>query len=260
MQIQPVKNNQKQFNRHKTTNPNFKAWTNVVFEPNKLYTSGAKPKHMNNTAFFRLNSMWENFINFIVNKYKNVEKVHIYNYGCSDGSEPISLAMILKSKYQDLVQKFLPIEARDYDANAIDKALTREYVIGTYEKGGINKFTKNEFSRYFEKKRRLDSVNELCVLKPELYKDVLFSVANILEDYKNINPENSFVMARNFWPYLSDEDKLSLAKSLSQQMQKNCTLMIGEFDLQNRWSNLDIRTVLLEAGFNPTKNNMIFEK
>lgn len=260
MQIQSIRNNQKTFNKIKTSKPSFKAWTNVVLDPKKIHKPGSKPKHMNNTAFFRLNSMWENFINFIVNKYKNVDKVHVYNYGCSDGSEPISLAMILKSKHQDLVQKFLPVVAKDYDINAIDKALTREYIIGTYEKGVINKFTKNEFTRYFEKKRRLDSVNELCVLKPELYKDVKFSVANILEDYKNINPENSFVMARNFWPYLSDEDKLSLAKSLSQQMQKNCTLMIGEFDLQNRWSKLDIRTILLDAGFKATKNTMIFEK
>lgn len=258
MQIQAISNNQIYTKRPAHTN--FRAWRNVVIDPKKTHLIGDKPKHMNNTAFFRLGQMWENFINFILTKYKNVEKVNVYNYGCSDGSEPLSLAMILKSRYKDLAEKFLPIIAKDYDACAIDKANTREYVIGHFEKGDINKFTNNEFDRYFEKKKRLDSNHELCRLKPELFKDVEFSVANILEDIENIKPNNSFVMARNFWPYLSDEDKVLLASRLSERLQKNCALMIGEFDLQNRWSKLDIIEILKQAGFKPTKNNMIFKK
>lgn len=257
MQIQSISNNQIYT---KPAHTNFRAWRKAVLDPKKTHLIGDKPKHMNNTAFFRLGKMWENFIKFILTKYKNVEKVNVYNYGCSDGSEPLSLAMILKSRYKDIAEKFLPIIAKDYDTCAIDKANTREYVIGQFEKGDINKFTNNEFNRYFDKKRRIDSAHELCVLKPELYKDVEFSVANVLDDIEKINPNNSFVMARNFWPYLSDEDKVFLASKLYKRFDKNCTLMIGEFDLSNRWSILDITTVLKQAGFKPTKNNMIFEK
>ena len=259
MNIQRISNNQN-YSNNLQKQTNFKAWRKVVLDPNKVHLVGDKPKHMNNTAFFRYGSMWEKFIKFITEKYKDTTKVNVYNYGCSDGSEPLSLAMILKSKYGEIAHKFLPIIAKDYDEVAIDKALSREYTVGHFEKGDINKFTNNEFSRYFTKEKRLDSTHELCLLKPELYEDVKFSIANILDDCKNIKKENSFVMARNFWPYLSDEDKVKLAFKLSRTLKKNCTLMIGEFDLENRWSTLNLSTLLKQAKFKPTDNPMFFEK
>ena len=111
MQIQTFNPYQIQNKKVTPASQNFRAWRNVVVDPTKVHISGTKPKHMNNTSFFRLGRIWENFTNFIINKYKNTENVHVYNFGCSDGSEPLSLAMILKSKFNEFASKFLPIIA-----------------------------------------------------------------------------------------------------------------------------------------------------
>lgn len=250
-------------NYHKcnnSKNPSFGKWREVVLHEGQEIAPGFRPKHMNHTWFFRSSPMWEPLVKFLINKYKDVEKINVYSHACSDGSEPLSFAMIIKSKFKEVANKFLPFNAKDYDEVAIKRANDRYYLIGYHEKGMINKNTNDEFDKYFEFIEPYDSTYTVYKLKPDLYNDVKFSVADILKDYKKIKKENSFVMARNFWPYLSDEDKVKLAYGLSRQMKKNCTLMIGDFDLENRWSVLDLPDILEKAGFKPTKNKMLYTK
>lgn len=261
MRITSIQNNYLQNkNKSQSKKPNFQAWRNMVLHPNQTHIIGQKPKHMNNTYFFRLSKIWEPLAQYLLERFKDVKKVNVYNLACSDGSEPLSLAMLIRSKYPQLATKLLPIKAFDYDEVAIERAMSREYLINVGEKDSINRNTDKEFNRYFEAIKRVSSSEQICKLKPELYDDVIFSIGNALEKCYDINSENSFVMARNFWPYLSDEEKIKLAFALSRKMRQNSTLMIGEFDLENRWSDLDIKQLLVQAKFKPTANNMIYEK
>ena len=41
-----------------------------------------------------------------------------------------------------------------------------------------------------------------------LYSYIDFSVADIKKDYKNINPDNSVVFVRNFWPYIKKDENI----------------------------------------------------
>ena len=141
MRIDCIQNNylqNKNCNQKVLKNPKFGIWRNVVLQPGQAHTIGQKPKHMNNTSFFRLYKIWEPTVKYLEERFKDVEKVNIYNLACSDGSEPLSLAMLIKSKFPYLAKKFLPIKAFDYDVNAIERALSREYCINISEKNYIN--------------------------------------------------------------------------------------------------------------------------
>ena len=285
MRILETKNN---YNYTKPQAPRFKAWRRLVLDINQPYIIGEKPKLMNNTLFFRNKKIWEEKIAKILEKYKDVLKINCYNLACSDGSEPLSFDMLIRTRFKDFVDKILPIKAFDCDSEAIERALNRIYEIGSFERKTINKFTDNGFEKFFEeteepkqgkieinsdgfivnRKTKTVSIDsgsndfdkKWYKLKLEYYNDVHFHTGDALKEYKNIAHKDSFVMARNFWPYLSDEDKIRLAFRLSGRMKQNCTLMIGDFDLENRWSDLDITKLLIQAKFKPTDDPIIFEK
>ena len=53
-----------------------------------------------------------------------------------------------------------------------------------------------------------DGWHHIAYLTDVLKDKVCFSVADIRDDYVNINPINSFIMAKNFWPYIPQDDKI----------------------------------------------------
>lgn len=284
MRIIGIQNN---CNTKKQT-PSFKSWRRLVLDINKPYIIGDKPKQMNNTLFYRSKKVWEEDIPKILERYKNVSKINWYNFACSDGSESRSIAMLIRTKFKDYAQKIFPIKASDRDPEAIERALNGIYEIGYFEQKDINKFTEKNFDKFFEEteepkrgkieinsdgfivNRELGTVSiessnndpgkKWYKFKPEFSSDVDYNIGDALKEYKIIEHKNSIVFAKNFWPYLSDEDKIRLAFRLSGRMKQNCTLAIGEFDLENRWSDLDLSKLLQQAKFKPTEDKTIFIK
>jgi len=211
--------------------------------------------------------LWDEFIKFLDYKYQDLNKVNVYNYGCSNGSETFSIIMkMLTNLGKENSEKFFPIIAKDIDLGAINKAKSTPLPIGWFEKNRIDVHTDKNFDSYFIKDSSGYRTNG--VTSDESYyfptkiltEHVKFSQANILKDYKNIKPENSVVLARNFWPYL-EENIPKLISILAKQMGKNSTLVIGSFDI-NGCNNYGINLILelVKKGFKITDNPLIFEK
>lgn len=252
MRIQNIQN--------KNYSPNFGNWNREVF---KTSTDSLvqELKHRNDTQFYRDGGLWYNIVKMLTEKYKNVSKVNTYCYGCSNGSEPYTFLMELMSICKkDVVQKFLPIIAKDYDEIAIEVAKKNVYAIGTREADSILTYTGRSLDYFLNNTQKYNQFDHHYSAKPILTDNVQFSVADVLEDYKNIKPDNTVVFARNFWPYLSDNNQKELANNLYQQLGKNSTLIIGNFDLMNLKSGTSIPILLWNAGFNPTDSNTIFVK
>lgn len=252
MKIQNIQNNY--------YSPKFGSWHREVFKP-ASDTVLQELKHRNDTRFYRDGSRWYRIVNMLTEKYKKTPKVNTYCYGCSNGSEPYTFLMELMSICdKTIVQKFLPIIAKDYDEVAINMAKSNKLPIGPCELSNINQYTGNSIDKYFDKAPSTGNSKTYYSAKPILTDNVQFSVADVLEDYKNIEPDNTIVFARNFWPYLSDEKQKELATNLGQHLGKNSTLIIGDFDLVNLKSNNYIPVLLWNAGFNPTDKDTIFVK
>ena len=237
----------------------FKSWDREVYKPAKNgYISDLH--HRNDTRFFRDSEFWAQFSHFLVNTYKDTPKVNVYSYGCSDGSEPYTFVMRMLSMYPEAeAKKFLPVIAKDYDKAAIKRALEREeYLIEPYEKADIEYYTKECYKRFFHTNKSHGSC-EYASVKDELFNNVKFNIANIEKDYKKIIPDNSVVMARNFWPYIESwSQRQKVLNNLGSRLGEKSFLVIGAYDQKGTYWKIDNQ--ILEAGFKRTNLPFVFEK
>ncbi|MBE7710656.1 MAG: hypothetical protein E7Z92_00805 [Cyanobacteria bacterium SIG31] len=244
-------------NKGYNSKPNFKSWSREV--TTRSFLGDKIIKHRNDSWFFRDAEFWPIFTEYLVERFKNVPKVNVYSYGCSDGSEPFSFVMRMLSAHPKESSKFLPVIAKDYDKEAINKVEKREYyTIKGLEKNDIDFCTNKSFNRFFN---IIDSgpAMSFAFAKDELYDNVQFSVADIRSDYKKIEPNNSVVFVRNFWPYIENwSDRQKLLKKLGDQLGENSFLVIGFFDRKATCWTIDNQVI--EAGFKRTLVDFVFEK
>ncbi len=241
--------------------PTFKSWSRDVISINKK-TFTKDIVHRNDTSFFRDGKFWAQFMSFLVDRFKNVPKVNIYSYGCSDCSEVFSFIMHLLSQYdKDVINKFLPVVAKDYDEVAIDKIRRNDYHMSLAEKEVINSNTSNSYDRFVkEKEGKKDEYGEFPVeLKEELFKHVKYSKADIFSDYKSIKPQNSVVFVRNFWPYIkSSYARQNLLNKLYEHLDYGSMIVIGDYDkTATDWS---IVNQITKAGFRSTDMPYVYQK
>ena len=213
MQIHSIQN----YNKYLQPSPTFGKWYRTVYQGETPLTQ--KILHKNNTWLYREESFWRLLCYHLAKRFNNIEHINVYNYACSNGMETYTFLMELISNYkEDFVKKFLPIKAMDYDPIAIAEARTGILEIENIEKDKINEYTRGQFNRFFEK---IPNTKSSYRVQRELTDNVIFSVADIREDYKKIEPINSLVLARNFWPYLGKQMPLNkMAKKLYEQMDK----------------------------------------
>lgn len=191
----------------------------------------------NTTYFFRDDINWERFGDFLIKRYKDVKKVHVYDYACSEGAETFSIAMILIKKLgYNAAKKFFPIMASDRDKQIL--VAPKRGIIRPSRKD-LASINRNIGSMSYEF-MNVDSAfspdsslhDDVCQGQVSLMlrKCVQFRWKNLLKDIDKIEKENSVVLCRNVWPYLSEDDKKCLAEKLCKQLGDNSVLIVGDFD------------------------------
>lgn len=281
MRINNIQNNQ--------YSPKFGFWERTVVEK-KMTANGFHIdnaiKHCNNTWLcrepnnYRGENYWIRLANYIIEKYKNVPKVNVYSLGCSNGAEAVSIEAILKSRLSEKeFEKFLPIYASDYDPEAIRYAQTATMKIDYDEARDFDNCTKNTFGKTFYKdsiseqltKEDYFKIGSFCSgdkkslifttdlipfhIRPEITKNIVYKQANVMEEYKNIEPDNSFINACNFWFYIGKESAQKLAEGLFNILGNNSCLRVGDFDRR-----ADIEDLLPDVGFKRTDIPFVYEK
>lgn len=249
MQIQPI--NIQDYNNAKLS---FGHWKREVFTLGGL-------KHRNDTTFFRDGVFWKNIVNYLDKYYKDIPKINVYCFGCSDGSEPFTFVMSALTNLKEKSQKFLPVKASDYDFRAIDKVISNNFTMTKGEKIYITAFTDGQFKRFFHAPygEPKGDFSMPVFARPELYDNVNFEIKNFLSDYNEIEPKNSVVFARNFWPYLKNsKERESFLKKLYEHLGEKSHLIIGEFD--NRGTLGKIEKEILAAGFQKTPMQFTYVK
>ena len=201
-------------------------------------------------------------IDYLDSKYKNVSKVNVIMHACSDGEEVYSFLSVLISSLGQKAAKFLPVKAKDIDSEHLKLAQKGIYHITDSEYIMANDCMNGNFYNFFEpipnktsKDPRLKYTTAVKV-DNSLKSLVMFEQRNIIEDAKKNDFKNTVLFARNFWPYLSIEERHELAKTLSKKMDKTSTLIIGDYDKEDA----DIGALLRMYGFEETHVNNVFEK
>ena len=241
--------------------PTFMSWEREVRNAKKGVIN------RNNTCFFRENDLFSRLTKLLSESFENVPKVNVYCFGCSDGSEAFTFIMsMLSLKEEATPQKFFPIIARDIDPVAIEKVKNNDYKIYYWEKWAINKYTDGMFDKFINEPYEIpenDNVLTKVFVKKELYDYVDFAVGDIFEDYKTIKPQNSVVLARNFWPYIEGSTKRNqLLKALYDHLDYGSYFVIGDFDQKGVAYQLqgNFNSDIIRTGFKPTEIKYVYIK
>lgn len=200
---------------------------NSTFAPVKIVSS-------NYTTFFRDDVPdWSRTAKTLGEAFKDTDKVNVYNYACSDGSEPYSLAIsLIENLGEDEAEKFFPIQAFDIDQVIINKAKKGEMSCSKYDMQKINENSSGKFDKYF--KKMFDTDNEGAIIKPQPYlkNKVKFERSNFTKDVQKIETKNNLILCRNFWRYLPN-DKASDAIIALRHLDEGTRFMFGDFDAED---------------------------
>lgn len=254
MKIIPINN----YNKYNNCQPSFKAYsTEVLLKDGKIAY-----KTLSN--FYRADIHWVNFVNYIIHKYRNVDKVNIVNHACSAGYEPYSLLMLLIKTLGEESKKFLPIIARDIDEDIINFAKNCKLPVANLELSMTKYHGGDIFNKNFEVSRIQDAGggvwNDRYIVScnTNLRQNIDFCKSDIFNDKDFINKENTVLLFRNVWKYLGVEKIAKLADFLGENMKQSSVLVIGEFDIANH-----VDEILVNRGFRSSNcmfnEQLIFE-
>lgn len=219
--------------------------------------------HNRDTAVYRKDMDWKKLVKFLTNKFDNIPKVSVYNYGCSNLSEAYTFLMQLFSDNNEkTAQKFLPIIAKDRDLTSVVEARGTFLPMSLEEVKAVNKNTGRKFFDFFEQKCEYDNASYYFKPKGILKDNVKAGLGDITKDYINIPKKDSIVMARNFWVYLTDDERVNLAQNLYNHLEGNNVLILGHHDYRE-WdvdSPFNAINLLKKAGFKETEIPYVLTK
>ncbi len=193
--------------------------------------SPVKIVNSNYTTFFRDDVKdWNATAKTLSNAFRDTDKVNVYNFACSDGSEPYSLAIsLIETLGEEEAKKFFPINALDIDSIILNKAKKGELFCSNKEIKKINKYTSSKMDKYFEKVFDLGESDTIVRVLPILKDNVKFEKANFTEKIKQIDTPNNLILCRNFWRYLP-HNKTAGALVALRHLGDNARFMFGDFD------------------------------
>lgn len=194
--------------------------------------SDGKTKYRNTTYFFRDDLNWKLMGNYLAAKYQNADKVNFICYACSDGSEPMSAAIMLREKFGDNAGKFLPLIAKDIDETMIKNASDSRVMIDRYDIDNIKEFTAGSVEKYFDIPSFPEGDCSVSARpKSFLQGAITFRTADITKDIENIPQKNTVLFCRNFGPYIKPPvERHTLARNLAERLNENCIVVIGDYD------------------------------
>lgn len=194
-------------------------------------------KNRNVTCFFRDDLDWPVFVDKLINRYKNADKVNVHCFACSDGSEPFSLAMSLLSKLGGKkARKFFPIKASDKDAVILRKPKAGIGEMMESDSWDVNFITRQPSNKFFVqtgKKRWVEDVNVFPVKFHKNVTDAIkFKQADVNKEITTVSGDNSVIMARNFLPYLEPAEQNKFIDEVWKRLGKNSLFVCGDYDMK----------------------------
>jgi chemotaxis methyl-accepting protein methylase len=146
---------------------------------------------------------------------------------CSCGQEAYSLAMILED--------FIKLSRRDIKyrifATDIEQRRINDSVRGVYSASSLNNVTQRQLNEWFNYN------GQQYEIKPELKRNISFSVFDLLSEAHLSPPESIFgdfdiVVCSNVLFYYSTEARNLILKKISKVLKNNGLLIMGETETE----------------------------
>ncbi len=180
--------------------------------------------------------------------------VKILSYGCSNGSEPYSIALLIINFFgQKEAEKYFEIQAKDISPKMLKAADYGVFTIEGDEKRLFRNLLQNLiFDDYFTHRK-----NNTYAASEKIRNKVVFEKGDITVDAQKEFKKPVVLFFRNAWVDLKTPDKVrKLALDLYQNFQPGSILVLGELEYnKNVNGSLHIIECLHEAGFREVHNS-----
>ncbi len=153
----------------------------------------------------------------------------------SSGQEAYSILFTIFNNFPELVNWNIKIYSTDISTAIIKKAKEGTYESHEIERGldevSLNKFFNKLNEKYYQ-------------VKAEYRSKVTFMASNLVENFSHLVPSMDFISCRNVLIYFDQETKMDIVKRLTQKLNPNGFLLLGQVDYIN--CKLEVKDIKLE--------------
>lgn len=227
------------------------------------------------TYMFRDDFHWKKFTNYLVDHFKNKDKVNFIQFASSDGSEAYTQLMCF-SEHKD-VKKFYPIMAYDIDEEVVKAANSGYINLNNTDKDEIKSHS-FKFKQYFSETNaeylldndgmdkihnpvpsssNRDMVTKTYKVSKNLTDKVKFHHADMYDILLRHQDEaNTVIMCRNILGYFTEKQVDFFLELAGRKLKKGSIMAIGDLDKKK---HLNINLIFQHKGFVPIMEN-VFRK
>ncbi|SHJ68917.1 chemotaxis protein methyltransferase CheR [Hathewaya proteolytica DSM 3090] len=167
---------------------------------------------INVTEFFRNPDIFKEFEDALTDYIKSRSgRINIWSAACSNGSEPYSIAMIVKNMNTPSSTRIL---ATDIDATILKKAKE-----GIYTNAEIKNIKMDFLRKYFDK------IDDKYKVKTEIKNLVTFKRHDLINDI--YEKDFDAIISRNVVIYFNEEAKERIYTRFSQSLKQGGLLFVG---------------------------------
>ncbi len=181
------------------------------------------------TRMCREDVAWDEFGDYLKEKYPKPSEVDFVVHACSTGEEAYTMAILLNKIYdkQDFTIKAFDISQDRIDYN---KKLQKNgiYLPFISDADYVCESIKTKLEDSFEADKNGD-----IRIKKDITDKVQFSRSNILYYVDKLDKNKPTVlMARNMWPYVNPREYNEFALKLYKNLHPDSIVVLGEFDYE----------------------------
>ncbi len=221
---------------------------NVAFKANRrTYEQDANDVSMGcYTGLFRSDINWRMLGSYILNHFKNKDKINMVMFAPSDGSEAystiISLIEAAGDKKNQVLKKFFPIKAYDYDREILRAAKSGLINLEQTDRMAMQMNCKDYQDYFAETDNVLYIVNEeispasrnttTMKAKRVLTDNVSFFQADMFLKVKELKDDdgNTILMCRNALGYFENDKIEKFIKDVSAKLKSGSLFIVGAHD------------------------------
>lgn len=193
---------------------------------------------INETSFFRdamcFDILYERVLPGLLARLRPERRLRIWSAACSTGEEPYSVAMGLRTRFQELLGWRLEIQATDISKRVLAKASEGRYTPREIGRGLPRELLERWFVPAGMDWRVADSIRSL----------VHFQVQNLQKPFPPADPFD-LVFLRNVLIYFDDATKRDVLQRIARTMRPGSVLVLGSADAL-RDTRLPFKSLLCE--------------
>ncbi|MCF6340242.1 MAG: hypothetical protein L3J10_05785 [Sulfurimonas sp.] len=198
----------------------FEKYKIAVIEDKKIFARFFRICSVNMTTFFRNPEVFKDIRHKVIPYMKNIPSIRIWCAGCSKGSEPYSITMLLDE--MGLLSKSL-IYATDFNENILNEAKN-----GLFAKSELEEI-KNNYRKsggISELNRWINEENDFIEIKDKIKDKILFFKHNLVTD--NVINKFNLILCRNVLIYFNNKLQKQVFDTIDNSLKKNSFLILGE--------------------------------